>query len=329
MSRVHPQARTTPRTRAEIHSCQASLTELADRYNVTVATVRKWRGRDDMQDRSHCPNNLGTTLTPAQEVLVVELRRTLLLPLDDLLAVTREFINADASRSGLDRCLRRHGVSNLKTLVPAVEGETRVKKTFKDYEPGFLHVDIKYLPQMPDEKHRRYLFVAIDRATRWVYFRTYRNQSEVSSTDFLRRLKGVAPMVIKKVLTDNGSQFTDRFTSAGKHASGDHAFDIACAELGIEHRLAPPRHPQTNGMVERFNGRISGLVAQTRFSSAEELETTLKLYLSTYNHSIPQRALHHRTPIQALKAWREKKPDLFVKRVYEQTGLDSYCQHRR
>ena len=95
-----------------------------------------------------------------------------------------------------------------------------------------------------------------------------------------------------------------------------------CAEFGIEHRLAPPRHPQTNGMVERFNGRISELVAQTRISSVAELEATLKLYLTTYNHSNPQRALHHRTPIQALKAWRETKPKLFVKRVYERTGLD-------
>ena len=224
MSQVHPQARTTPRTRAEIRSCQAPLTVLAERYNVTKATVRKWRSREDMQDRSHRPTKLSTTLTPAQEVLVVELRRTVLLPLDDLLAITHEFINADASRSGLDRCLRRHGVSNLKDLMPVIEGEAPVKKTFKDYEPGFVHVDIKYLPQMPDETHRRYLFVAIDRATRWVYFRTYRNQSEVSSTDFLRRLKGVAPMMIKKVLTDNGSQFTDRFTGKDKQASGKHAF---------------------------------------------------------------------------------------------------------
>ena len=300
------------------------MTALAKRHNTTLATVRKWRGREDMQDRSHCPNTLNTTLSPAQEVLVVELRRMLLLPLDDLLAITHEFINPDASRSGLNRCLLRHGVNKLADLVPVVEGEPAPKKTFKDYEPGFVHVDIKYLPQMPDEKHRRYLFVAIDRATRWVYFRTYRDQSDVSSTDFLRRLKQVAPVVINKVLSDNGSQFTDRFTCPGKPASGHPAFDLACAELGIEHRLAPPRHPQTNGMVERFNGRISNLIAQTRFSCAAEMDKTLKLYLSTYNHRIPQRALHHQTPIQALKTWQIKKPELFVKRVHEQAGLDRY-----
>ena len=58
-----------------------------------------------------------TTLTPDQELIVVELRRTLLLPTDDLLAVTREFINPAVSRAGLGRCLRRHGVSDLRDLV--------------------------------------------------------------------------------------------------------------------------------------------------------------------------------------------------------------------
>ncbi len=61
---------------------------MAELYNGTEATVRKWRTRQDMQDRSHRPNKLSTTLKPAQEALVVELRRTLLLPLDDLLAIT-------------------------------------------------------------------------------------------------------------------------------------------------------------------------------------------------------------------------------------------------
>ena len=79
---------------------------------------------------------------------MVELRRMVLLPLDDLLAITREFINAAVSRSGLDRCLRRHGVSDLKSLLPQAEGETAPLRTFKDCEPGFVHIDIKYLPQM-------------------------------------------------------------------------------------------------------------------------------------------------------------------------------------
>ena len=323
MSQVHPLARTTPRTRAEINASPDSITALSDRYNISIATARKWKRRDDVQDRSHRPHKLSTTLTPGQEAVVVELRRTLLLPLDDLVAITHEFINPAASRSGLDRCLRRHGVSNLKSLQPEIEGEVAPKKTFKDYEPGFLHIDIKYLPQMPDETQRRYLFVAIDRATRWVYFRIYRDQTDTSSTDFLRRVKQAAPMKIQKVLTDNGSQFTDRFTSQEKRASGKHVFDLTCVSLGIEHRLSPPRHPQTNGMVERFNGRISDLVKQTRFASATELETTLERYLNIYNHHIPQRALNHLAPIQALKKWQAEKPELFVKRVYKQAGLDT------
>jgi transposase InsO family protein len=54
------------------------------------------------------------------------------------------------------------------------------------------------------------------------------------------------------------------------------------------------------------------------------LETTLKHYLATYNHRIPQKALNHLSPIQALKQWQSKRPDLFNKRVYELTGLDNY-----
>jgi len=68
----------------------------------------------------------------------------------------------------VNRCLIRHGLSRLRDILPKTEdvGETDApKKTFKDYEPGFLHIDIKYLPKMPEESQHRYLFVAIDRAT--------------------------------------------------------------------------------------------------------------------------------------------------------------------
>ena len=239
----------------------------------------------------------------------------------------REFINPHVSRSGLDRCLRRHGVANLRQLQAQARVDTgeveAPTKTFKDYEPGFLHMDIKYLPQMPNEAARRYLFVAIDRATRWVLMHIYADQSDAGSVDFLNRLQSTAPMKITKLLTDNGIQFTDRFTNKKREPSGKHKFDVRCKALGIEHRLCPPRHPQTNGMVERLTGRISEVVSQTRFVSAAELEATLDSYLKTYNHQIPQRALNHLSPIKALKKWQAEKPGLFVKQVYNQTGFDN------
>ena len=324
MSMVHPMARTTPRTRAEIHDSPASVAELAQAYNISRSTARKWRNRDDLLDRSHKAHQLHTTLSPAQELIVMEIRRLCLLPLDDLVAVTKQFINADASRSGVSRLLRREGLSKLSDLEPRVEGEETSRKTFKDYEPGFVHIDIKYLPKMPDEAQHSYLFVAIDRATRWVFMRIYADQTQGSAVDFLRRVHEAAAFKITKLLTDNGTQFTDRFTSKNKQASGRHSFDRQCKALEIEHRLSPPRRPQTNGMVERFNGRISEVIKQTRFASAAELASTLNNYWQAYNHHIPQRALGHVSPIDSLKNWHQKKPELFRKRIYKQAELDRY-----
>jgi transposase InsO family protein len=320
--RLHANARTTPKTRAYIQSSQAPERKLAAELGISVGTVRSWRGRTSVEDRSHTPHRLRTTLNAAQEAVVIELRRTLLLPLDDLLVVTREFIHAKASRSGLNRCLRRHGVGDLHALMPQDPTEP-ITKTFKDYEPGFVHVDIKYLPQMPDEKARRYLFVAIDRATRWVFLHLYADQSLQSSVDFLHRLVRAAPMKVVKLLTDNGTPFTDRFTAKNKTPSGRHAFDKACAKHGIEHRLIQPRHPQTNGMVERFNGRIADILKTTRLRSGEDLRHTLQRYAVLYNEHLPQRALGHLTPQQALRHWRTSKPDLFVRHIRNHAEPDT------
>jgi hypothetical protein len=157
---LHRNARTPPAIRRELQSSTKSDRELAREYQLNRGTVRKWREREGVADASHRPHRLHTTLRPVQEQIVVALRQTLLLPLDDRLAVTREFIHPEVSRSGLNRCLRRHGVSNLRDLIPQPEGEAKPVKTFKDYAPGFIHVDVKYLPRMPDETAHQYLFVA-------------------------------------------------------------------------------------------------------------------------------------------------------------------------
>ena len=322
--RLHQNARTTPATRREMQDSTLPTATLARQYNVSEETVRKWRNRADVHDASHCPQRLQTTLTTAQEAVVVELRKTALLPLDDLLAVVHEFINPAVSRSGLDRCLRRHGVSRLADLRPKEEQPKTPAKGFKDYAPGFVHVDVKYLPQMADEDQRTYLFVAIDRATRWVYLERLPDKSAQSARGFLERLLKAVPFKLRTVLTDNGKEFTDRFCATGeREPTGRHPVDRLCAEHAIDHRLIKPAHPQTNGMVERFNGRIAEVLATNRFRSGEHLEETLQRYAALYNHHIPQRNLGHVSPVQALMRWHQEQPDLFLSDPGNLPGPDS------
>jgi len=309
---LHKNATTTPYIRKLIQNApkDKSNTQLAKKFKVSYKTIKRWRDRDDVFDRAHTPHNLKTSLSEIEEQIVVELRKTLLLSLDDLLRIVREFIKSDCSRSALYRCLKRNNIAELSKLIPQEEDKQKIK-TFKDYKPGFIHIDIKYLPQISDEKNRSYLFVAIDRATRWVFMEIFPDKSTESSAKFLDLLVEASPIKINKILTDNGKEFTDRFNQHDRKPSGKYIFDLKCKENNIEHRLIRPRHPQTNGMVERFNGRIAKIIKTTRFQSASELRDTLKTYLYTYNHMLPQRALDGRVPIEVLVDYYQKEPQLF------------------
>ena len=138
-------------------------------------------------------------------------------------------------------------------------------------------------------------------------------------------LHKACPIKITRLLTDNGKEFTDRlFASRSERAPSDqHEFDLLCPALGIEHRLTRPRTPQTNGMVERFNGRIADVLKTHRFHSGEDLEHTLLRYVALYNHQLPQSALKSKTPIQAMKAWYDSHPHLFIKRPCDRPGCDN------
>ena len=151
------------------------------------------------------------------------------------------------------------------------------------------------------------------------------NKTAASAQAFLKALHKACPLKITKLLTDNGKEFTDRlFASREREPSGNHEFDQLCKELGIEHRLTRPRTPRTNGMVERFNGRIADVLKTHRFNSREDMEQTLLRYVALYNHQLPQSALKSKTPMQAMKEWYQTHPHLFHKRPYDRPGCDNY-----
>lgn len=90
---------------------------------------------------------------------------------------------------------------------------------------------------------RRYLFVAIDRATRRVFLRIYGDMNGKSSVDLLRRLKLASPIRGIKLLTDNGSPFSDRFTTKDRKPSGLTLADSLATNrqpLMRQHRIARP-----------------------------------------------------------------------------------------
>jgi len=223
---------------------------------------------------------------------------------------------SDVSRSGLDRCLRRHGVSNLQALRP--KAPKPAHGPFAAYEPGVGHSDVMYLPPMADEPKRRYLFGAIDRATRWVFVQVKPAKTARAARAFLAALVRACPVRIRTILTDYGKAFTDRFVTTGERSPSG----ALCAALGIEHRLTRLRRPQTNGMVERFNGRIAEVLRSHHFMSGEVLKQTLLRYAWLVIHHLPHAALNPRTPGQARKVWQRTHPHLFHKRPYGRQGLD-------
>jgi hypothetical protein len=74
---------------------------------------------------------------------ILELRRSLALPLDDILDAMRRCVNPKLSRVGIHRRLQRHGLSARLTprQAPDVTFHT-------DAPAGFIHIDVKYLPPL-------------------------------------------------------------------------------------------------------------------------------------------------------------------------------------
>ena len=141
--KLHANATTTPRPRAYIQNSPASNAALARELGIHSRTVARWKARREVVDRSTRPHRLATTITQWEEALIVELRCSLALPLDDIVEAMRRCINPELSRSAIHRCLQRHGISARLTpkTAPAAAFHT-------DAPPGFIHIDVKYLPPL-------------------------------------------------------------------------------------------------------------------------------------------------------------------------------------
>ena len=311
---LHGSAKTTHRVRTEIQKNQQKLSqkELALRYAVNVKTIQKWQKRTQIQDQvCGAKKGAASVLSFLEEEIICQTRLKTLLSLDDLYIALKKQI-PHLTRSNLHRCLERNQMSRLSDILPQqTKGE---KKKFKDYPIGYLHIDTA---EIRIQKEKYYLFVAIDRTSKYVYVEVHQNKTIENSKVFLQNLIDHYPYLINKILTDNGMEFTYELLIEQKRPKDKlHAFDEICQQHHIEHRLTLFRHPWTNGQAERMNRKIKEHTTyKFHYQDIDEFKEHLYYYLIDYNFHTPLKGLKFKTPFEKIQDEYKTNPSVFKQNI--------------
>jgi transposase InsO family protein len=317
---LHGSATTTEAVRRAIQDSQESVRALAQRHGVNPKTVQKWKKRTFAHDAAMGPKEIrSTVLTPEQEAACVAFRKLTLLPLDDCLYALQSTVPS-LTRSSLHRLFQRHDISRL----PEVEGDRKPKTKFKSYPIGFFHIDIA---EVRTEEGKLYLFVAIDRTSKFAFARLVEKANRVTASAFLGQLIKAVPYKIHTVLTDNGIQFTfpPRYRDGATAAYITHMFALRCSENDIEHRTTKPNHPWTNGQVERMNRTIKdATVKRYHYGSHKELRAHLQTFIDAYNFAKRLKTLKGLTPYEHIcKCWTEDPKRFKLNPLQDMPGLNT------
>jgi transposase InsO family protein len=198
----------------------------------------------------------------------------------------------------LFRVMRKMG------MFPAAE--TKKSYTPKPYEqmqyPGQrVQVDVKIVPRkcIADPELRLFQYTAIDEFTRLRFLAAYPEQSTYSSADFLQKLcKWYARHGIRVecVQTDNGFEFTNRFSNTKKNLPT--MFEATAVRLGVRHKLIRPYTPRHNGKVERSHREDQKRFYNCHsFYSLEDFDMQLRIH-NRRSNNIPMRPLKWLSPLE-------------------------------
>ena len=317
---LHGCATTTHAVRTAIQRSKAPLKELAARYGLNHKTVAKWRKRAFVNDAPMGPKTPhSTVLSSKEEAIIVAFRKHTLLPLDDCLYALQATI-PHLTRSSLHRCLKRHAISRL----PEIAGDKVAKKPFKRYPIGYFHLDIA---EVRTEEGKLYLFVAIDRTSKFVFARIARGRQRQVSGRLLASADR-SRAVHHPHCTDGQRHTVRRMPSRRTGPTARyrlHMFDRICREHGIEHRLTKPNHPWTNGQVERMNRTLKeATVRRYHYETHQQLREHLEAFLNAYNFAKRLKTLRGLTPYEHIcKAWADQPRQFRYDPTHLTSGLNT------
>ncbi|HNK17913.1 MAG TPA: IS481 family transposase [Piscinibacter sp.] len=303
----HEHARLTPKGRALLVSRVLdegwTVADASMAAGVSKRTSYKWlarfkaEGELGLRDRSsrprHCPRGLS-----AEEQCSLEALRRQRWPL------WRIAMQAGRGVATVSRCMKRLGLSRLKSLEPPVP----VVRYERAAAGELLHIDTKKLGRIDGVGHRitgdrtknhnrgigwDMVHLAIDDHSRVSFAQVLPDEKAVSCVQFLREAVAYYASLgvrIERVMTDNGTGYKNTFKAA-------------CDELGIRHIKTRPYTPKTNGKAERFVQTSLREWAYARpYVSSAQREAALLPFLHRYNWHRPHCALNRQPPMSRIPA---------------------------
>ena len=293
-----------------------SLIKYAEKFGVSKAAVKyktnrqyiyRWKQRydgswDSLRDRSRRPLHHPNQHTPQEISLISHMRRR--NPNAGLVIFWVKLMQRGYSRSisGLYRFLRKQKIMAVKPANP--------KYVPKPYEqmlfPGQrIQIDVKFVPSIclvnQAQGQSFFQYTAIDEYSRWRFVEAFEEHNTYSSAVFLDHLVKVFPLPIQCVQTDNGSEFTKRFTGT-KREENLTLFEERLRQYGIKHKKIRPFTPRHNGKVERSHRKDNERFYATHtFYSFEDFAAQLKVYNRRDYNNFPMRPLGWKTPNEVLR----------------------------
>ena len=293
-----------------------SLIKCTEKYGVTNAAIKyktnrqyvyRWKRRFDgsiesLRDLSRRPHHHPNQHTPAEIRLISDMRRR--NPDAGLVVFWVKLMQRGYSRSipGLYRFLKKQGFMAVHPPNPKY-----VPKPYEQMDhPGQrIQIDVKFVPSSclvnEAKGNHFYQYTAIDEHSRWRFVEAFEEHSSYSSMLFLEHLVRAFPCPIECVQTDNGQEFTKRFSS---HGGSDKPtlFQLRLEQLGIRHKLIKPYTPRHKGKVERSHRKDNERFYATHtFYSFRDFSSQLKIYNRRDYNNFPMCPLGRKTSSQILK----------------------------
>ena len=293
-----------------------SLMKYSEKYGVSKASrkynksrsyiyfwLKRWDGSvESLATQSKRPHHHPNEHTKAEIKLIKDHRRR--CPKLEIPELWHRLKKKGYKRgiTSLYRVLKKLGL-----LPPKAKKEKRIVKPYEQmtFAGERVQIDVKVVPKkcLANPEPKLYQYTAIDECTRIRFLYGYEEQSTYASADFAERAvkwykkRGIE---VKCIQTDNGFEFTNRFSTTKKDKKT--MFEKKLAELGIEHKLIRPYTPRHNGKVERSHREDHNkFYSCHRFYSCDDLNAQLAVRLNRTNNR-PMRPLNWLSPIEFFHA---------------------------